>query len=165
MQQLDLAINGGTVVGVGGRIVANIGVRDGKVAVLAAEPLDATETVDATGKVVLPGGIDPHVHFRMYQRSVVTSDDYASGSASAACGGITTYIDFAVQPRGESAVAAFQERLAEASASSAIDFTFHAALTTATDATLAEIAELGDLGVKSFKFFMTYRKFGFYTDL
>jgi dihydropyrimidinase len=165
MQQLDLAINGGTVVGTGGRVVASVGVRDGKIAALAAEPLEATETIDATGKVVLPGGIDPHVHFRMYQRSVVTSDDYASGSASAACGGMTTYIDFAVQPTGGSAVVAFQERLGEASASSAIDFTFHAALTTATDATLAEIATLGALGVKSFKFFMTYRKFGFYTDL
>lgn len=165
MDHLDLAINGATVVTGTERAAASIGVQNGKIAVLAAEPLEAAETVDATGKLVLPGGIDPHVHFRMFQREIVTSDDYASGSISAACGGMTTYIDFAVQPRGGSAVAAFQERLEEASAVSAIDFTFHAALTTATDATLAEIAELGALGVKSFKFFMTYRKFGFYTDL
>jgi dihydropyrimidinase len=165
MRELDLAINGGTAVGVGGCTAASIGVRDGKIAVLAAEPLDAAEIVDATGKVVLPGGIDPHVHFRMYQHSAVTSDDYASGSASAACGGMTTYIDAVVQPTGGSAVVAVRERLAEACANSAIDFSFHAALTTATDATLAEIATLGALGVTSFQFFMTYRKLGFYTDL
>jgi dihydropyrimidinase len=115
--------------------------------------------------VVLPGAIDPHVHFRMYQREVVTSDDYASGSISAACGGITTYIDFAVQPSGASAVEAFTERLEEARGVSAIDFAFHSALTTPTDSTLAEISELVALGVRSFKFFMTYRKFRFYTDL
>lgn len=165
MPDYDLAINGGTVVAPGGRIVANLGVRDGKIATVSSEPLDAAEIVDAGGKIVLPGGIDPHVHFRMFQRSMVTSDDYATGSVSAACGGMTTYIDFAVQPTGGSALAAFRDRLDEATASSAIDFTFHAALTTATDATLAEIAPLAELGVKSFKFFMTYRKFGFYTDL
>lgn len=165
MNNLDLAVNGGTLVSPAGLAVASIGVRDGKIAALAAEPLEAAETIDATGKLVLPGGVDPHVHFRMYQREVVTSDDYATGSASAACGGITTYIDFAVQPRGASAVAAFRERLAEASACSAIDFAFHSALTTASDTTLSEISELAELGVRSFKFFMTYRKFGFYTDL
>jgi dihydropyrimidinase len=162
---LDLAINGGLVVTPGGRVQASIGIANGRINVLSLEPLDAPESIDASGKVVLPGVIDPHVHFRMYQRDVVTSDDYASGSISAACGGVTTYIDFAVQPSGASAVDAFRERLAEAQASSAIDFAFHAALTTPTDRTLSEISELVSLGVRSFKFFMTYRKFQFYTDL
>jgi dihydropyrimidinase len=161
----DFAINGGLVVTPGGRLSANVGVSDGRIAALSLEPLEASETLDATGKVVLPGVIDPHVHFRMYQRDVVTSDDYATGSISAACGGVTTYIDFAVQPSGASAVEAFRERLDEAKANSAIDFAFHAALTTPTDRTLSEIAELVSLGVRSFKFFMTYRKFQFYTDL
>ena len=165
MQGLDLAINGATVVTPGGRTTVNVGVLDGKIVALTVEPLEAAETVDATGKLVLPGAVDPHVHFRMFQREMVTSDDYATGSISAACGGVTTYIDFAVQPAGGSAVAAFRERLAEAEASSAIDFTFHAALTTATDRTLSEISELAALGVTSFKFFLTYRTFGFYTDL
>lgn len=161
----DLAINNALVITPSGRVNASIGIADGRIATLSSEPLEATETIDATGKVVLPGAIDPHVHFRMYQRQVVTSDDYATGSISAACGGVTTYIDFAVQPSGSSAVAAFRERLAEASEVSAIDFAFHCALTTPSDATLAEIGELVSLGVRSFKFFMTYRKFQFYTDL
>jgi dihydropyrimidinase len=161
----DLAINGGTVVLPAGPVAANLGVRDGRIAAIASEPLDATETLDATGRIVLPGAIDPHVHFRMYQGQMVTSDDYATGSRSAACGGVTTYVDFAVQPSGGSAVAAVRERLAEAQRDSTIDFAFHAALTTATDATLAEIEQVVALGVRSFKFFLTYRAFGFYTDL
>lgn len=165
MTPYDLAINGGLVVLPGGRDHVNIGVRGGRIVALAAEPLDAGEVIDATGKIVLPGAIDPHVHFRLYQGEMVTSDDYASGSISAGCGGVTTYLDFVVQPAGGSAVAAFRERLEEARAVSAVDFGFHAALTTPSDATLAEIAELAALGVRSFKFFLTYRKFRFYTDL
>jgi dihydropyrimidinase len=165
MSELDLAVNGGTLVLPGGPILANLGVQGGRIASISQEPLRAEETLDATGHVVLPGGIDPHVHFRMYQGSMITSDDYASGSRSAACGGVTTYIDFAVQPSGGSALEAVRERLAEAQRDSAIDFAFHAALTTATDATLSEIEQIVALGVRSFKFFLTYRAFGFYTDL
>jgi dihydropyrimidinase len=165
MSEFDLAVNGGTLVLPSGPIVANVGVNDGRIASIASEPLVGRETLDAAGRIVLPGGIDPHVHFRMYQGPMVTSDDYATGSRSAACGGVTTYIDFAVQPSGGSALAAVQERLAEAQRESSIDFAFHAALTTATDATLAEIEPIVALGVRSFKFFLTYRAFGFYTDL
>jgi dihydropyrimidinase len=163
--RFDLAINGGTLVVPSGPLLAHLGIRDGRIAAIASEPVEAGETLDARGRIVLPGGIDPHVHFRMSQGPMVTSDDYASGSRSAACGGITTYIDFAVQPSGGSALAMVQERLAEAARDSTIDYAFHAALTTATDATLAEIEPIVGLGVRSFKFFLTYRAFGFYTDL
>jgi len=74
-------------------------------------------------------------------------------------------VDFAVQPSGGSALDAVRERLAEAERDSTIDYAFHAALTTASDATLAEIEQIVALGVRSFKFFLTYRAFGFYTDL
>jgi dihydropyrimidinase len=161
----DVAINGGTLVLPAGPIVANLGIRGGRLASIASEPLDGVEMLDATGRIILPGGIDPHVHFRMFQGSMVTSDDYATGSRSAACGGVTTYIDFAVQPSGGSALDAVRERLAEAERNSTIDFAFHAALTTATDSTLADIEPIVALGVRSFKFFLTYRAFGFYTDL
>jgi dihydropyrimidinase len=161
----DLAINGGTVVLPSGAVQAHLGIRDGRISSISSQALSGRDTLDATNKVVLPGGIDPHVHFRMYQKSVVTTDDYTTGSRSAACGGVTTYIDFAVQPSGGSALAAVQERLGEAQRDSTIDYAFHAALTTATDATLAEIEPIVALGVRSFKFFLTYRSFGFYTDL
>jgi dihydropyrimidinase len=161
----ELAINGGTVVLPSRTIQAHLGISNGQIAAISSEPLSGGEVLDASGKLVFPGGIDPHVHFRMYQKSVVTSDDYASGSRSAACGGVTTYIDFAVQPSGGSALAAVHERLSEAQRDSTIDYAFHAALTTATDATLADIEPIVALGVRSFKFFLTYRAFGFYTDL
>jgi dihydropyrimidinase len=161
----DLAINNGTLVLAGGPVPGNLGVRRGRIAAIANEPLEATETLDASGQIVLPGAIDPHVHFRMSQGQMVTSDDYVTGSRSAACGGVTTYVDFAVQPSGGSALDAVRERLAEAERDSTIDYAFHAALTTASDATLAEIEQIVALGVRSFKFFLTYRAFGFYTDL
>src|SRR6266702_7926898 len=148
----DLAINNGTLVLAGGPVAGNLGVRRGRIAAIANEPLDATETLDASGQIVLPGAIDPHVHFRMSQGQMVTSDDYVTGSRSAACGGVTTYIDFAVQPSGGSALEAVRERLTEAERNSTIVFAFHAALTTATDSTLAEIEPIVGLGVRSFKF-------------
>lgn len=95
---------------------------------------------------------------------VVTSDDDATGSRSAACGGVTTSIDFAGQPRGKAAVAAVCERLSKAERHAPIDDAFHAALTTGTDATLAEIDPIVARGGRSFTFFLTYRAFGFYTD-
>jgi dihydropyrimidinase len=165
-EKFDLAINGGTLVlALIGPVAGNLGVREGRIAAIANEPLDATETLDASGRIVLPGAIDPHVHFRMSQGQMVTSDDYVTGSRSAACGGVTTYVDFAVQPSGGSALDAVRERLAEAERDSTIDYAFHAALTTASDATLAEIEQIVALGVRSFKFFLTYRAFGLYTDL
>ncbi len=69
----DVAINGGTLVLPAGAIVANLGIREGRLASIASEPLEGDETIVATGRVVLPGGIDPHVHFRMYQASMVTA--------------------------------------------------------------------------------------------
>src|SRR5207253_3529246 len=142
----DLAINNGTLVLPGGTVAGNLGVRDGRIAAIANAPLDATDTLDASGRIVLPGAIDPHVHFRMSQGQMVTSDDYVTGSRSAACGGVTTYVDFAVQPSGGSALDAVRERLAEAQRDSTIDYAFHAALTTASDATLAEIEPIVALG-------------------
>ncbi len=161
----ELAINGGTVVLPSGPVRAHLGISNGRIESISSAPLTGDNSIDASDRVIVPGGIDPHVHFRMYQKSVVTSDDYATGSRSAACGGVTTYIDFAVQPTGGSALAAVQERLGEAQRDSTIDYAFHAALTTATDATLSEIEPIVALGVRSFKFFLTYRAFGFYTDL
>src|SRR5258708_14633482 len=143
----DLAINGGTLVLPAGAVVANLGIRHGRLAAIASEPLEGDETLDATGRIVLPGGIDPHVHFRMFQSSMVTSDDYTTGSRSAACGGVTTYIDFAVQPSGGSALDAVRERLAEAERNSTIGFAFHAPPPTATHATLADIQPILPLRV------------------
>src|ERR1700694_5829666 len=125
LPEFDLAINGGTLVLPAGAVVANLGIRHGRLASIASEPLDGDETLDATNRIILPGGIDPHVHFRMYQGSMVTSDAYTTGSRSAACGGITTYIDFAVQPSGRSALEAVRERLAEGGTNSTIDFALH----------------------------------------
>ena len=127
-EKFDLAINGGTLVlPLIGPVAGNLGVRRGRIAAIANEPLEATETLDASGQIVLPGAIDPHVHFRMSQGQMVTSDDYVTGSRSAACGGVTTYVDFAVQPSGGSALDAVRERLAEAERDSTIDYAFHAA--------------------------------------
>src|ERR1700716_4192764 len=98
MPELDLAINNATVVTPAGALPVSLGIANGRIRTLSAEPLEAGDTLDARGKIVLPGAIDPHVHFRMYQRDVVTSDDYATGSISAGRRGEANYIDFEVQP-------------------------------------------------------------------
>lgn len=120
-------------------------------------PVSAERVLDATGLLVLPGGIDPHVHLQYPQgpNRIVSSDDWLTGTMAAACGGTTTVMDFVEAQPGESFVHAFQTRLAEAS-DAVIDFGFHLAFHRADDAALAEIPALLDAGITSFKIYMAY---------
>ena len=80
-----------------------MGIKDGRVLRLADALGDAAETIDATGKLVLPGGVDSHCHIAQKgSLGVETADDFRSGSISAACGGTTTIIPFAAQYKGQS---------------------------------------------------------------
>lgn len=166
---LDLAINNGTIINAHGRSPANVGIRGEQIAALADHPLEARRVIDASGHWVLPGVIDVHAHFDLTQgqgeRAARTCDDYASGPASAALGGVTMFIDFAIQKPGQPARQELEDRIQTASENSCIDFSFHAGLTNANRSTLAEIGGICDLGVVSFKLFSTYKKWGFGVDL
>ena len=117
----------------------------------------ATE-IDAAGLLIMPGGIDPHVHLQYPQgpQRVVSSDDWLTGTVAAACGGTTTVLDFVEARPDRTWLQAFQERLAEAAPQAVIDFGFHMAFNRADEASLAEVPAVVAAGMPSFKIYMAY---------
>src|SRR2546422_10841442 len=113
-------------------------------------------TIDATGKLVIPGGIDPHTHLDLPFGGTSSSDHFDTGTRAAAFGGTTTIIDFAVQYRGQSLNQALDVWFSKAQGKAAIDYGFHMILTDLPDQRLAEIKNLIQQGVSSFKLFMAY---------
>lgn len=125
--------------------------------------LEGRETIDATGKIVLPGVIDPHVHFALPVGDYVSSDDFYSGGVAAACGGVTTVIDFTVGASERSIPEDIENRLEDAK-SSVIDYALHGEVVGWRPGRVDEMREAVSLGVKSFKFFTAYGASGRRTD-
>ena len=117
----------------------------------------ADKTIDATGKLVFPGGIDPHVHLSMPFMGTYSSDDYTTGTKAALYGGTTTVIDFILQKQGNSLRAAFEEWSGRANGNAVGDYSFHMAVTDYNESTKAEIKEMVAEGITSFKTFMAYK--------
>lgn len=113
------------------------------------------EVVDAGGKLLLPGGVDPHTHFDLEMFDTVSSDDHYTGHKAAAFGGTTTVIDFVPQEHNSLAdsIAAWH---AKADPKAAVDWGFHMNITRLDDEILAEIPSLADLGISTLKVFMAY---------
>jgi dihydropyrimidinase len=156
--QYDLLVAGGTVVTGSGICLADVGVRGETVCALGANlPREgAREVVDAAGKYVFPGIIDVHVH-------PVYLDDVEAASRVAACGGTTTVLHFAYARTGDSLLRKVEEMLRDASARSRLDFGLHGGMFEAPRQ-VPEIPRVMELGVRTFKFFLTYLKQGWYTD-
>lgn len=157
MSGFDLVISGGTVCTASDTIRCDVGISGGVVQALGRD-LRGDRTIDAGGLLVLPGGIDSHVHIAQPSgHGIVMADDFESGTASAACGGNTTIMPFALQLRGQSLRAAVQDyhRLAEGSCY--VDHSFHMIISDASDHVLGqELPALVRDGYTSFKIFMTY---------
>ncbi|MGF1554342.1 MAG: dihydropyrimidinase [Paracoccaceae bacterium] len=156
---LDLVVRGGTIATVADVFAADVGVRAGRIAALA-EPgtLDAADMIDATGRLVLPGGIEAHCHIAQESASgLMAADDYATGSTSAAVGGNSCIVPFAAQHRGmgvAETLALYDER---ASGRSLLDYSYHLIVADPTEAALAEeIPAAFARGVTSLKVFVTY---------
>ncbi|WP_431957280.1 dihydropyrimidinase [Nocardia lijiangensis] len=165
-------ITGGTVVSATGRSEADILVDGERIVALlhpgttalGANLADTVDTViDATGKYVIPGGIDAHTHMSMPFGGTTASDDFETGTRAAAWGGTTMIIDFAVQKFGERVQDSLQTWHKMASGQCAIDYSFHQIVGDVNDESLAALRRLPDEGITSYKLFMAYPGV-FYSD-
>jgi dihydropyrimidinase len=162
-----LLITGGTVVDEDGERQLDLVVKDGRIARHAlpgGAPDGDPETIDATGLYVLPGLIDPHTHFSLDTGSGRTADDFITGSGSAAAGGVTSYINFAIQHPGQG----FEDALAavkrEAEEASVVDWSMHLNITHLDDGWESALERVVDGGVSSAKVYTTYKDSVFYVD-
>src|SRR5437588_10110908 len=135
----DVLIDGATVALIGKGLDGIVGTPD--------------KTIDATNKLVIPGGIDPHTHMDLPFGGTSSSDDFETGTRAAAIGGTTTIIDFAVQYRGQSLNEALDVWFAKAEGKTAIDYGFHMIVTDQPDHRLLELKKLMDPGVSSLQIF------------
>ena len=158
MAAFDLVIRNGTVVTASDQVRCDLGVRGGKVVALADSLAAGATTLDAAGKLVLPGGIDAHCHIAQTgSLGVETADDFRSGSISAACGGTTTIIPFAAQHKGQSLRAVVDAYHARAEGQAVIDYAFHLIISDPTEQVLGQdLPALIRAGCTSFKVYMTY---------
>jgi len=154
---MDLIIKNGTLVDSNRCYQANLAIAKGKIRAifLGNKNFQAEKVIDAKGKMVFPGLVDSHVHLQLQDLGkIISTDTFASGTQAAACGGVTTIIDFADQTRGESPLKGFYERKKDADSQVAIDYSLHVSITDIEF--LDEIPTLISEGVTSFKFFTTY---------
>ncbi len=165
-------IRGGTVVGPEGASAMDVLVEHDKIAALAAPASGlsaawaegAQLVVDATGKYVVPGGIDAHTHMEMPFGGTTSADTFETGTRAAAWGGTTMIIDFAIQTKGSSLLAGMDAWQAKAEGVCAVDYSFHAIISDVTETSLKEMDELVAQGVTSFKLFMAYPGVFYATD-
>jgi dihydropyrimidinase len=160
-----LLIKGGTVVNAHHQQVADVYIEDG--IIVAVQPNimvgDDVYVIDATGKFVMPGGIDPHAHLAMDAVDIVTVDDFFSGQAAALAGGTTMHIDFVIPINGN--LTAGFEAYENKAKKSCMDYGFHVAVTK-WDESVSKDMEImvKEKGINSFKFFMTYKGFFMVND-
>jgi dihydropyrimidinase len=158
-------ITGGTVVTATGRSLADVLV-DGETIVGVLAPgstllgTDLTQgvdrVIDATGKYVIPGGVDAHTHMELPFGGTAASDTFETGTRAAAWGGTTTIIDFAVQTYGQRVMDGLATWHEKAAGNCAIDYAFHQIIGDVTDDSLQAMRALPEEGVSSFKLFMAY---------
>jgi len=158
MADFDTIIRGGTIVTAADIYRGDIGIRGGKISAIAESLTSGTKIIDASGLLVMPGGIDSHVHLSQPSGPGITmADDFETGTRSAIAGGNTTILPFAVQPRGESLRAVVQDYHAKAEGQCYTDHSFHLIITDPSPSVLGqELPALVQDGYTSFKVFMTY---------
>src|SRR5512143_1462528 len=151
-------IQHGLVVGADGTTAADVLI-DGETVAAVGPGVSApgADIVDATGLLVLPGGIDVHTHLELPVSGTVSSDDFFTGQRAAAFGGTTTHIDFAIQPRGGSLRAGIEAWHAKARDKACIDYSFHANVSDFRDDLLDELPGLAADGITSVKLLLAYK--------
>ncbi|MEM7222601.1 MAG: dihydropyrimidinase [Pseudomonadota bacterium] len=158
MSDFDLVIRGGRVVTASDTMDCDVAVKDGRIVALGHGLARGAEEVDATGLLVLPGGIDSHCHIEQDSSTrIQTADDFASATVSAAFGGTTMVIPFAAQHRGQSLRDVVEAYHAKAGPKAVIDYAFHLIVSDPSEQVLGqELPALIQDGYSSFKIYMTY---------
>jgi len=151
-------VRNGRVVTASDNYEADLYVDGGRIALVGQGlSLPADTVLDASGCLVLPGGIDVHTHLDMPAGGLTSADDFETGTRAAAFGGTTTVVDFATPEPGESLVSALETWRRKAEGKASVDYGFHMAVREVGETTLAEMARLTrDEGVTSFKLYLAY---------
>jgi len=158
MTEFDTVIRHGTVVTASDTFEADVGISEGKIQAIARNLPAGKRTIDAKGKLVLPGGVDGHCHIdQPTSDGSVCADDFYTGSVAAAYGGTTTILPFACQFRGQSMQSAVDDYHRRAAGKAVIDYAFHLIVSDPTEALIkVDLPRLISEGYTSFKIYMTY---------
>ena len=156
--EFDLVIKNGTLVTANDTFLADVGISGEKITAIG-NGFEGKLNIDAQGKLVLPGGVDPHVHLEMPVGITQTSDDWESGTIAAVCGGTTTVIDFIEPAPGETLLQALEARRKQSEGHAVTDFALHMTLTNDHPETLSQIPEIARAGCTTFKTYLTYEGF------
>jgi dihydropyrimidinase len=156
---MSILIKNGRVITASEDYTADIYIEGEKISLIGNNlSVIADEVIDASGKLVMPGGIDPHVHLEMPFKGTYSSDNYETGTLAALHGGTTTVIDFIIQKQGELLKTAYDEWTGRANGNAYGDYAFHMTVTDFNDETKKEISYfINELGISSFKTFMAYK--------
>jgi dihydropyrimidinase len=156
---MSLLITGGKIVNADHSVFADIYCEDGIIKAIGSDlkVAEGTQVVDASGKIVIPGGIDPHTHMQFPFMGTVTTEDFYSGTAAGLAGGTTMIIDFVIPNPHQNLMQAYRIRREEA-ARSVSDYSFHVAVTWWDESVNQDMGTLvNEEGVNSFKHFMAYK--------
>jgi len=154
---LSVLIKGGRIVTASDDYHADIFINNSTVTLIGKDlVIEADHVIDAGGKLVIPGGVDPHTHLELPFGGTTTSDTFETGTRAAAFGGTTCIVDFAVQRKGTSTLEALDIWHEKAAGKTAVDYGFHMIITDMPDHRIPEMRRLSDEGVTSYKMFMAY---------
>ena len=153
-----MIIKNGTIVTGEGSYLADVLIRDEKIVAIGKnlEYGPEEKVIDATDLLVLPGAIDAHTHLQMVMGKTMSADSYESGTRAAACGGVTTVIDYTLQEKGGSILQMIKEREELCAPSACVDFSFHGGISDVNETSLKEMEEVVAYGIPSFKVYMAY---------
>jgi len=155
---MSVLFKGGTVVNATGRYRADVFVEGDTIKAIGTD-LDnpADDVVDAKGKYILPGAIDPHTHISMPFMGTSAQDDYETGTKAAACGGVTCVVDFDLQQKGETLLEAIERKKSWAEGKVCVDYSLHPAVMDPRPDVIEEVKKAcQEYGTPSFKIFMVY---------
>ncbi len=155
---MSVLFKNGVIISASGRYTGDVYVDGDKIKTIGTDlEYPADEIIDAKGKYILPGAIDPHTHISMPFMGTFAQDDYETGTIAAACGGVTALVDFDLQQKGETLLEAIERKKALADGKVAIDYSLHPAVMDPRPEVIEEVQKAcREYGTPSFKIFMVY---------